>query len=158
VLKEAVDRDLVAVDDVEDTVGQAGLLERELDVLDAARDLPQGVRGDLAVLGGQEAGDLGAMLVDEVADAEEDLGAPREGGGAPLREGFGGRSDGGVDLLDGGEVDLTREPAGGGLPDRPVPAGGSGHAPAADPMIDPLGARRRRLATRCLRLCDLRHP
>ena len=41
---------------------------RELEVLEAAGDLAQRVGGDLAVLGGEERGDLVAVLVDEVPD------------------------------------------------------------------------------------------
>ena len=51
---------------------------RELEVLEAARDLAQRVARDLAVLRGEVRGDLGAVLVDQVPDAEHDLGPATE--------------------------------------------------------------------------------
>ena len=69
---------------------------------------PSGVGGHLAVLGGQERGQLLAtVLVDQVPDAEHDLGALGERRRAPGREGRLGGRDRRVDLVDGGEVDLA---------------------------------------------------
>ena len=72
----------------------------ELDHLDPARDLAHRVGEHLAVLGGEEPRDLFAVLVEQLADPEEQLGAPRErerppGGERRLR-----RLHGAVDLLD----------------------------------------------------------
>ena len=77
----------------------------ELEVLEAARDLAQGVGRDLAVLGGQQRGDLLAVLIDEVADAEHDLRPLRKGRRAPRGKAAGGGGHGRVDLFGRGEID-----------------------------------------------------
>ena len=59
---------------------------RELEVLEAAGDLAEGVRGDLAVLRGEVRRELAAVRLDEVPDAEHDLGALRERRRPPGRE------------------------------------------------------------------------
>ena len=211
--EDRVDRDLVAVDDVEHAVGQAGLLEqlgdehrrarvllgrlehervaagdrvgehphrdhrrevergdpghdterladredvhagrdllaetaleqvrhaaRELDVLDPPGDLAQGVRGDLAVLRGQEGGQVAPVLVDELADAEQDLRAAGQRGRPPGRECRRGGSDRPVDLLGAREVDLVGLRARGRVEDRPRPTRLAGGDPPADPVADP---------------------
>ena len=61
---------------------------------------------------------LAAVRLDEVPDPEHDVGPLRERRRAPGREGRLGRRDGGVDLLDRGEVDLAGEPPGGRVVDR----------------------------------------
>ena len=83
---------------------------RELEVLEAAGDLAERIRGDLAVLGRQERGDVRPVLIDEVADPEHDLGALRERRRTPGGEGLGGSRDGRVDLLRRGEVDFASQP------------------------------------------------
>ena len=105
--------DLVDVDAARDLLAEAALEQvrdaaGELEVLEAARDLAQRVGRDLAVLGGQQRGEVAAMGVDEVPDPEQDLGALRERGRAPGRERRLGGGDGGVHLLDRGEVDPLR--------------------------------------------------
>ena len=77
----------------------------ELDDLEPARHLAERVGEDLAVLADEDLGELVAALVEELADAEEELGAPRERRRAPRRERRLRGLDGGVDLLDRGEVD-----------------------------------------------------
>ena len=67
---------------------------RELEVLEAAGDLAERVRRDLAVLGGQVRGELLAVRLDEVPDLEHDVGALRERRRAPGRERGLGRRDG----------------------------------------------------------------
>src|SRR5581483_9092808 len=114
-----------------------------LDHLEAARDLAERVREDLAVLGGEDAGDVLAVLVDELPDAEEELGAAREGDGAPALERLLRSPDGRVDLLDAREVDRARLLAGCGVPDRAAPARGAFDRLPADPVVNGLDLRRR---------------
>ena len=111
---------------------------RELDHLEAARDLAQRVGEDLAVLGGDQPRELVAVLVDELADAEEELRALRERDRAPGREGRLRGRDGAVDLLDRREVDLGCLLAGGRVEDAAAAARLPGHGPAVDPVADPL--------------------
>ncbi len=80
--------------------------------------------------------DLLAVLFDQVADPEQDLGAAADGRGAPGGECSRSDRDGCVDLLDGGEVDLSRECTGGGVVDRAFPARGAGNTATSDPMAD----------------------
>ena len=60
------------------------------------------------MLGGEDARDLLAALVDELADAEDELGATRQRHRAPGGERVARGRDGRVHLLDGREVDLAR--------------------------------------------------
>src|SRR6202007_596724 len=76
----------------------------KLDDFEPARDLAERIREDLAVLGGKDARDFLAALVHELADAEEDLGAPRERHLAPGRECRARRLHRAVDLLGRREV------------------------------------------------------
>src|SRR5439155_9115949 len=101
------------------------------------------------------AGEIPPVLVDEIADAEEDLRPPRQRRRAPARECVLRGPNSRVDLLGGGEVDLARQAAGRGVVDRPAPAGRPGDAAAADPVID--GLPQLRAAAGGARLCDLRH-
>ena len=156
--------DLVDVDAARDLLAEAALQQvrdagRELEVLEAAGDLAERVRGHLAVLGGQERGDVGPVLVDEVADPEQDLGPLRERrrppGGERLRRGANGR----VDLLGRREVDLAgqrvRSPG-----RRPGRSGRTSPATDRPPIqwwmrsVAPAPPSERRSAAR---LCDLRH-
>ena len=115
--------DLVDVDAGRDLLAEAALEEvrdaaRELEVLDPAGDLAEGVRRDLAVLGGQVRRELLAARLDEVPDLEQDVGPLRERRRAPGREGRLRRGDGGADLIGRGEVDLAGDPAGRRVVDR----------------------------------------
>ena len=119
-----------------------------LDHLEPALHLADRVGEHLPVLGREDPRDLLALRVNELADAEHDLRAPRERDGAPALERHPGIRDGLADLLDRREIDLT-----GLRPDRRVVDGAAsprlaGNALAADPMADPLHARVRGL--RCL--------
>ena len=58
------------------------------------------------MLFGEDARDLLAAVVDELADAEEQVGALRERRGAPGQERRGGGGNGRVHLLRGGERDF----------------------------------------------------
>ena len=117
--------DLVDVDTGRGLLAVAALQQvadtgRELEVLDASRDLAERVGRHLAVLGGQMRSELMAVGLDEVPDAEQDLGPTGERRGAPGREGrlrAGHRS---TDLVHAGEVDRS------GLPSRCRVVHGSG--------------------------------
>ena len=58
-----------------------------LDDLEPARHLAERIGEDLAVLADEDLGDLVASRVQQLADAEEELGALRQRGRAPGREG-----------------------------------------------------------------------
>ena len=109
---------------------------RELEVLEAAGDLAEGVRRDLAVLGGQQRGDLRAVRVDAVPDAEHDVGPLRERGRPPGREGCLRRGDRRVHLGDRGEVHVLGELAGRRVEHRAFATGRAGDEPATDPVAD----------------------
>ena len=94
-----------------------------LDHLDPALHLAQRVGEHLAVLGREQAREVLAVLVEELVDAEHQVGALRErplppGGERRLR-----RGDRAVDLLDAREGDLARLLAGRRVVDRPRAAG-----------------------------------
>ena len=110
----------------EPALQQVGDAAGELDVLEAAGHLAEGVGQHLAVLGGEEGGDLLAVGVDQLAEVEHHLRAARQRRGPPRRERGGGGGDGGVDLLDRGELDLGLLLAGGRVPDRAGAARGAG--------------------------------
>ena len=115
---------------------------RELEVLEAAGDLAEGVRRDLAVLGGQVRRELMAALVDEVPDLEQDVGPLAERRGAPAGKGGLGRGDGRADLVGRGEVDVPGQGPGGRVVDVALAAGGALDEPAADPVLDAVGGGR----------------
>ena len=114
--------DRVGVDAVGDVFGEATLEQvrdtaGELDDLQATGDLTEGVRGDLAVLSGDEGGNALLVVVEQLAEGEEHLGAAGERGLAPL---LGGGGCLGHDIPDdrgAGEVDLSRHLAGGRVED-----------------------------------------
>ena len=64
---------------------QVGDAARELHHLLAAGDLAERVGVDLAVLGGDEGGELVLAGVEQLAEVEDDLGAPGDGRPAPSR-------------------------------------------------------------------------
>ena len=110
-------RDLLA----EATLEQLRHATGELDVLQPARDLAQGIARDLAMLGGQQRGQVLAMGLDQVPDPEQDLGPLRERRCAPGRERRCGRGDGSIDIVDRGEVDPTDDLPGRRIEDRTRP-------------------------------------
>ena len=91
----------------------------ELDDLDATGHLAPGVLQDLAVLGGDQPGQVVTVRVGQLAEGEQDPAPCRERGVPPRPERLGGRLDGVVDVLDRGENDL-----GGLLAGRRVEDGG----------------------------------
>ena len=133
--------DRVDVDAGRGLLGEVALEQRrdaagELDHLEPARDLAEGVGEHLAVLGGQDPGDLLATVVDELANPEQELGALRQRDGAPGGERRLRRLHGRIDLLHGGEVDLAGLASQRRVVDGPAAAGRAGHALAADPVGD----------------------
>lgn len=112
----------------------------QVDDLQAAGDLAEGVVVDLAVLGGDQPGDLLAVLVEQGTELEQHGGAPGQRGGAPARVGGLGGGDGGVHLLGGGERDLGGDLAGGGVGDGAELARRAVDGLAADPVVDGLHA------------------
>ena len=119
---------------------------RELDDLEPARDLAERVGRHLAVLGGEERRDVLAMLVDQLADAEQDLGAPRRATSRATRGNAAfAAATACVDLLDGREVDRAGLPAGRRVVDRAAAAGRPGDCHPADPVVDRLDGGRRLL-------------
>ncbi len=107
---------------------------RELDVLEPSGDLAHRVGQHLAVLGGEQRGDLLAVGVDQLAHAEQDLGAPRQAGGPPRGERRLGRGDGRVDLVGRRQVDGARLLTGG----RVVDDAGATRRPGDDRATDPV--------------------
>ena len=115
-----------------------------LDHLDAALHLAVRVGKDLAVLRGEEPGQIVAVLVDQLVDAEEELGSLREGEVAPARvRGF-RRGDRLIDLLDRREVHLARLLARRRVVDGAFAARVAADALAPDPVPDRLQLRRHR--------------
>ena len=125
-LPDRVDVDLgrgvlgeAALHQVRDAAGELGDLE-------ATGDLTEGVGEDLAVLGGDQRGDVLLALVEQLAEPEEHLGALGQRDAAPA--GGPGLVRGGDDLVDEvgrGEVELAALHAGGGVEDRAGALGGA---------------------------------
>ena len=93
----------VHVDAARDLLGVLALQQvdeagGELDVLDAARDLAGRVGEHLAVLARDDRGELGGALLQQLAQAEEHVGALDEPGRTPPRQSGGSGGDGLLDL------------------------------------------------------------
>ena len=120
------------------TLQQLGDSAAVLDHLEPARNLAECVGEHLAVLGREEPRDVLAMLVDEIADAEEDRRALRERDGPPCSERFPRGLNSAIDLFGRREVDHAGLPAERRVVHRPTPPRFALDAAAADPMADPL--------------------
>ena len=90
------------------------------------------------MLGGQEACDVLAVVVEELADGEEEGRAPRKRHRAPRGKRLARRLHREVDLLASREVDLTGLPAERRVVDRPTPPRLSFDDSATDPVADAL--------------------
>ncbi len=112
-----------------------------LDDLEPARHLAERVGEHLAVLAREDLGDLLAPRVQQLTDAEEELGPFRERGRPPGRESLPRCLDGRVDLLHARKVDGAGLAAGRGVEDRAAAAGAAVDPAPADPVRD---ARRSR--------------
>src|SRR5439155_4416883 len=114
----------------------------ELDHLEPARDLPLCVAEHLAVLGGQEPGQVVLMLEQELAHAEEERRFLREGRRAPVGERRLRGLNSAVHLLDRREIHRAALAAGRRVVDGAGPAGFTGDGSTADPVTDPLDVLR----------------
>src|SRR5688572_22815255 len=94
---------------------------------------------DLAVLRGDDRGELRLLGVEQLPEPEEHGGALGERGVAPGGEGGGGRGDGGVDLVGCGQGDRAGHLAGGGVGDGGGPVAGALTPGAVDPVRDGRG-------------------
>jgi hypothetical protein len=133
--------DLVDVDAGRRLLAEAALEQlrdaaRELQVLEAASELAQGIGRDLAVLGREQGGDVAAMVLHEVPDAEHDFGPLRQRGRPPARKRGLRGGDGAVHLVGRGEVHPLRLGACRGIEDGAPAAGGTGDGVAPDPVAD----------------------
>jgi hypothetical protein len=95
-----------------------------------------GVRDDLAVLVGEDLGQLVDVAFDEVAQGEHDARPAGNRGVPPPVERLAGRLDGRVDVGRGGQRDLGLLSAGGRVPDRAEAGGGPGRLRSGDPVLD----------------------
>ncbi len=112
----------------------------QLDDLQAAGDLAQRVAVHLAVLGGDQRGQLLAVRVDQLAVGEQYGRTLGQRAGAPGAERLLGGGDGRVHLVHGGEGDLLLLGAGRGVVDRAERAGHALGGLSADPVVDGLHA------------------
>ncbi len=119
---------------------------RELHHLQAAHDLTEGVGEDLAVLGGDDRGELVLAGVEQLPEGEQHARAHGERGVPPLAEGPVGRLDGEVHLRGGGKLDLAGHRPGRGVVDLAGTPRELARGLAVDPVRDALGHGRSNLA------------
>ncbi|MNQ33243.1 hypothetical protein D3C85_466680 [compost metagenome] len=120
----------VGVDATGDVVGQFTHLQvadagSVLDHFQAAEHVALGVRQGLALLGGEQCGQLLDVLADQLLVLEEDPRTCADRGLAPGLEGFGGACHGGVHFLGSGEGHAGQHFLGGRV-DHVAPLGGLG--------------------------------
>ena len=109
--------------------------EAELEALDALEHVALGLGEDLAVLVGDEPGELVEVALHEGLEAEQDLDALLERGVAPAGEGGLRGGDGGGDVGGSGEGDVAHELGVARVVDRERLAGGGGGLGAGDPVV-----------------------
>ena len=127
---------VVALEQLRDAAG-------ELDDLQAAADLALGVGEDLAVLGGDQFGELVHVGRDEFAELEQHGGALGQGDVAPGIGGGAGGGDGGVQVCPVGQPQLRGDGAGGGVVDGLGAGALAGGFGAVDEVADGGGDGRR---------------
>jgi hypothetical protein len=143
--------DRVAVDLGGDVLGEVALEQvgdagGDLHDLHAALDLAGGVGHDLAVLGGDDPGQLVPVALEQLQEPEHHPGPLDHRGVAPGRVGGLGRLDGGVDVVAGGVGDLGGLLPGGRVIHGPGALGRGGDDLAVDPVVDgPHGQSSRRV-------------
>jgi hypothetical protein len=115
---------------------QVGDAAGELHDLLAAGDLAQRIAVDLAVLGGDEVGQLALARVEELAEGEHDPGTSGEGGLGPGVCGLLGRGDHGLGIFGAGEGYPPGDLAGGGVGHVSPLVGGALEGCAVDPVWD----------------------
>ena len=115
----------------------------ELDDLQAAADLALRVGEDLAVLGGDQFGEVIHVGGDEFAELEQHGGALGQGDVAPGVGGGAGRGDGGVQVRPVGQPQLGGDGAGGRVVDGLGAVAFAGGLGAVDEVVDGGGVGRR---------------
>ena len=90
---------MLALEELRDAAG-------EFDDFQPALYLAQRIGQCLAVLGGEQLGDVGRVLVDQIAELEHDAGAALRRGRAPVGKGGAGGSHGAVDVGAGSQRNL----------------------------------------------------
>ena len=113
-----------------------GYAAGEFDDFLAAADLAERVGEHLAVLGGDDGGQLLLAGVEQLAEREEDRGALGDRGVAPGGEGRAGGLDDGARVGDVGQRDLAGHLAGGGVGDGGGPVAAAGEVLATGPVTD----------------------
>ena len=78
---------------------------------------PLRVGQHLAMLGGNQFGDFGGMLFDQVAKLEHHAGAGEGRGRGPFRKRGGGSPHGSINLVRAAQANFSRELPGGGIED-----------------------------------------
>ena len=109
---------------------------RELDALQRALHLAARVGQRLAVLRGDDGGQLGLVADDRLPHGEQHMGALADRRVAPSALGLDRHRDGGVDLLDRGQVDLGRHLPGGRVVDGGGAPGGAWCGATGDDVTD----------------------
>nr|WP_300149727.1 hypothetical protein [Propionicimonas sp.] len=122
---------MAALQQVRDAAG-------ELDDLEAAGDLAEGVRDGLAVLGGDDLRDPLPVGVEQLAEREQHPSAPGHRGGRPADRGLGGPGYDLVDQVLRGQVDRARLAASGRVEHRGGALGRAGPVLVADQVGDAL--------------------
>ena len=133
--------DRVHVDPARDLAGEPALEQvrhaaRELDDLEPAGHLAQRVGAHLAVLGGDDRGELGLAGVEELAEREQDGRTPGQRRRAPAPAGLGRSLDCRVDHGTRRERDLPRHLAGGRVVHVADASRVGGPGTAVDPVPD----------------------
>ena len=123
---------MLALEQLRDAAG-------ELDDFEAALHLAQRIGQGLAVLGGKQLGDVSRVLVDQVAELEQDAGAALRRGGAPVGKGGAGGGHGAVDVGPAGQRDLACDAARGRIEHLADAGAGAGIGVAIDPVADQVG-------------------
>ena len=116
---------------------------------------PSASDGTLPCSAVRSAAEVLSVGLDEVPDAEHDVGPLGQRGRAPGREGGLGLGHDSGDLIDRCEVDVLRDRPRGGVVDGALATGRAGDGGTADPMADPSG--RRGVGVLVARFCDLCH-
>ncbi len=106
----------------------------EFDDFLAAGDFAEGVGDDLAVLGGDDLGQLALAVVEQLTELEQHLGALGQRGVAPGRERRGGGVDHGAGVLDAGQRDLTGDRTGRRVRHRRGGTAAAGERGVVEPM------------------------
>ena len=105
----------------------------ELDNLDAARDLALGIGQGLAVLLGDDLGQLLPLLIHQFAKAHQNPGTPQWRRSTPRRQRRGSGRNGSLDIRRVGQRHMAHDLTSGGVGDFAIARGLCSHRLAADP-------------------------